>query len=68
MENLDLQVRLLANTSAIVQFRPSDVAAFLEKHPTVKIDLEERTSEQVHKLVQDGLADIGILGGPPRKV
>jgi DNA-binding transcriptional LysR family regulator len=40
------QVRLLANTSAIVQFLPADVASFLNLHPTVKIDLGERTSEQ----------------------
>jgi DNA-binding transcriptional LysR family regulator len=55
------QVRLLANTSAIVQFLPGDVADFLIQHPTIKIDLEERTSDQVQKLVQDGLADIGIM-------
>ncbi|MBS0475269.1 MAG: LysR family transcriptional regulator [Proteobacteria bacterium] len=55
------QVRLLANTSAIVQFLPGDIADFLKLHPTIKIDLEERTSDQVQKLVQDGLADIGIM-------
>jgi len=55
------QVRLLANTSAIVQFLPSDIAAFLHRHATIKIDLEERTSDQVHKQVLDGLADIGIM-------
>lgn len=55
------QVRLLANTSAIVQFLPSDIASFLALHPTVKIDLEEKTSDQVQKQVQDGLADIGVM-------
>lgn len=55
------QVRLLANTSAIVQFLSTDIASFLERHPTVKIDLEERTSEQIQKLLLDGMADIGIL-------
>jgi DNA-binding transcriptional LysR family regulator len=55
------QVRLLANTSAIVQFLASDIAAFLERHPTVKIDLEERTSEQIQRLLLEGLADVGIL-------
>jgi DNA-binding transcriptional LysR family regulator len=55
------QVRLLANTSAIVQFLPADLAAFLKKHPTVKIDLEERTSDHIQKTVLDGLADIGIM-------
>lgn len=55
------QVKLLANTSAIVQFLPGDIAGFLAKHPTVKIDLEERTSDQVQRLVLDGLADIGVM-------
>lgn len=55
------QIRLLANTSAIVQFLPADIAEFLRSHPTIKIDLEERTSDQVQKLVQDGLADIGVM-------
>lgn len=55
------QVRLLANTSAIVQFLPSDLASFLKIHPTAKIDLEERTSDQTQKMVLDGLADIGIM-------
>ncbi len=55
------QVRLLANTSAIVQFLSADILAFLKKHPTVKIDLEERTSDQTQKLVLEGLADVGIM-------
>lgn len=55
------QVRLLSNTSGIVQFLPNDLAQFLRKHPTVKIDLEERVSEQTQKMLTDGLADIGIL-------
>ncbi|WP_237174006.1 LysR substrate-binding domain-containing protein [Paracandidimonas lactea] len=55
------QVRLVANTSAIVQFLPEDLSAFLLMHPTVKIDLEEHVSEDVHKLVASGAADLGIL-------
>lgn len=55
------QIRLIANTSAIVQFLPADIARFVDKHPSLKIDLEELTSEQVQKQVQDGLADIGVM-------
>jgi DNA-binding transcriptional LysR family regulator len=55
------QVRLVANTSAIVQFLPDDLSSFLKVHSTVKIDLEEHTSEEVHKLVSAGRADLGIL-------
>lgn len=55
------QVRLVANTSAIVQFLPQDLSSFLKQHPTVKIDLEEHTSETVHKMIVNGSADLGIM-------
>ncbi len=55
------QIRLVANTSAIVQFLPNDLSIFLKRHPTVKIDLEEHTSEEVQKRVTNGFADIGIM-------
>ena len=55
------QVRLVANTSAIVQFLPYDLSSFLKLHPTVKIDLEEHTSDAVHKMVGGGSADLGIM-------
>lgn len=55
------QVRVLANTSAIVQFLPRDFASFMALHPTVKLDLEERTSDETQKILLAGLADLGIL-------
>lgn len=55
------QVRLLANTSSIVQFLPQDFASFIAVHPTVKLDLEECTSEETQRSVLAGLADLGIL-------
>lgn len=55
------QIRLVANTSAIVQFLPQDLSSFLRLHPTVKIDLEEHTSEAVHKILEDDAADLGIM-------
>lgn len=55
------QVRILANTSAIVQFLPHDFAGFLKLHPTIKLDLEERTSEQTQRMILGGHADIGIM-------
>lgn len=54
-------VRLLANTSAIGQFLPADMASFLARNLTVKIDLEERNSEDIQKQVLSGLADLGIM-------
>lgn len=55
------QVRVLANTSSIVQFLPDDFARFIQLHPTVKLDLEERTSDETQKILLAGLADLGIL-------
>ena len=53
-------VRIHANISAIVQFLPDDLGAFVKAHPQVKIDLEEHLSAQVLRAVQEGMADVGI--------
>jgi DNA-binding transcriptional LysR family regulator len=53
-------VRVVANLSAIVQFLPEDVAAFQRLFPEVEIDLEERHSQDVLKLVGERAADFGI--------
>lgn len=57
------QVRVAANTSAITQFLPEDLAHFVEKFPDIKIELKELTSDQVVTAVRDGTADIGIYSG-----
>ena len=56
-------VRIAANTSAITQFLPEDLASFVENYPDVKIDLSERTSDEILTAVRDGLADLGIFSG-----
>lgn len=53
-------VRMHASISAIVQFLPEDLGAFIRSHPEVKIDLEEHLSTEVVRAVQEGLADLGI--------
>ena len=53
-------VRIHANISAIVQFLPEDLASFLRQHEHVRIDLEERLSNDIIRAVKDGEADIGI--------
>ena len=55
-------VRLFANISAIVEFLPGALAAFLAKHPDIHIHLEEHVSSAVAAGVADNLADFGILG------
>ncbi|NWA00698.1 LysR family transcriptional regulator [Pseudomonas gingeri] len=53
-------VRMLANLSAIIQFLPEDLRDFSERHPQVKVDLEERPSNGVVQGVLDGVADLGV--------
>lgn len=54
-------VRVWANTSAVVQFLPRDLAHFLGIHPQVRIGLEEKLSEQIIEAVESGKADIGVF-------
>jgi len=56
-------VRIAANTSAITQFLPEDLAGFAQAHPDMRIDLTELTSEDILTNVREGLADIGIYSG-----
>jgi DNA-binding transcriptional LysR family regulator len=56
-------VRMMANLSAIVEFLPEDLRAFITQHEQIKIDLEERPSGGVIEAVADSLADLGICSG-----
>ena len=53
-------VRVHASISAIVQFLPDDLGAFIRKHAGIKIDLEEHLSTEVIRAVQEGAADLGV--------
>jgi len=53
-------VRVHASISAIVQFLPEDLGAFIRQHEQVKIDLEEHLSTEVVRAVQEGAADLGV--------
>ncbi len=53
-------VRMHASISAIVQFLPEDLGAFIREHGAVKIDLEEHLSLDVVRAVREGAADLGI--------
>lgn len=55
------QVRLLCNTSAMTEFLPEALAAFLAEHPQLSVNLEERLSRDIVQAVADGAADIGII-------
>lgn len=54
-------VRLVANTSAITQFLPEDLAAFKLEFPDVRIALREETSQRAVQDVREGLADIALF-------
>lgn len=55
------RIRVVANGSAILQFLPGDLAGFLQRHPRVRIDLEEHTSTGIAEMLQTDRTDIGIL-------
>ena len=57
------QVRLFANTNAIIEFLPEALSAFLAEHPGVSVDLEERLSDEIVGLVAEGVADVGVVAG-----
>ncbi len=54
-------VRLWANTSAITQFLPSDLADFARQQPGIRIELHEADSHEVVLAILDGRADVGIF-------
>lgn len=58
-------VRVCASMSAITQFLPGDLQSFLARYPDVQVQLEERTSSLVTRLVAENGADIGIFTSAP---
>ena len=56
-------VRIFANTTAVSEFLPSALGAFLANHPPVSIDLREYSSLDIVRGVHEGKADIGIVAG-----
>jgi len=54
-------VRLWANTSAVTQFLPEDLAAYVAHFPEVRIELREDTSKRIVEAVSDGFADMGVF-------
>lgn len=58
-------VRIHANLTAMVQYLPKDLSSFLQENPEIRLDLVERTSDQVIQAVASGLTDIGICSTTP---
>lgn len=57
-------LRVFANISAIAQWLPAEINAFLEQHPRVQIHLEERISSAIARAVAENAADVGIFTAP----
>lgn len=56
------QVRLSANPSAIIQFLPGLLAGFFGAHPDIEIVTMEHTTPRSLRLLEEGLADLAIVG------
>lgn len=56
-------IRIFANTTAVTEFMPHVLGAFLASHPQVNVALEERLNHDIVRGVQEGTADIGIAAG-----
>ncbi|MEO6972855.1 MAG: LysR substrate-binding domain-containing protein [Rhodoferax sp.] len=59
-------VRLWANTTAMTEFLPRTLAAFMVSYPDVNVELRERLSHEIVRAVDEGVADIGIVAGNVR--
>ena len=59
-------LRVFANTTALGEFLPPVLRAYLLAHPDVNIDLRERLSGDIVRAVSDGQTEIGIVAGTVR--
>ena len=63
-EGLQGHVRVLANTSALLEVLPQRLAQFMQAHPLIRIDLEERGSPEIPLALIEGRADFGVVDLP----
>lgn len=56
-------IRIFANTSAVTEFMPQILGAFMSSWPRVTVDLIERSLRDVIRGVSDGTVDFGIVAG-----
>lgn len=54
-------VRLWANMSALTEFLPACLASFLDRHPAIRIEVEEQLSGDIARALVEGLADVGVF-------
>jgi len=56
-------LRVFANTTAVSDFLPEILPAYLAAHPRINIDLQEKPNAEIARGVLDGRADLGIVAG-----
>lgn len=56
-------VRVFANTTAVADFLPDILAAYLMEHPHISVDLQERPNAEIAADIREGRADLGIIAG-----
>lgn len=54
-------LRILANTSAMTEHLPDDLAGFSRENPDVRLVLEERWSSEIVRALQAAEGDVGII-------
>ena len=57
------QLKLVGNTTAITEYLPPVIGDYLATHPDVRIDVRERLSDDIVRVVREGGADLGIISG-----
>ena len=54
-------LQLYANTAALTDFLPQRLAPWLAQRPRLNVDLRERTSVEIVKMIGTGLAEAGVI-------
>lgn len=60
-KGLQGHVRLVANTSAVLELLPARLERMAREHPLIRIDVEERGSRDIPLLLLEARADLGIV-------
>ena len=56
-------LRVFANTTAVTDFLPDILPAYLHANPRVNVNLQEKPNADIARGVLDGRADLGIVSG-----
>ena len=54
-------VRAVASVSVLAERLPDDIATFLARYQSVRVNLDEQVSHEIVRSVREGTADIGVL-------